>query len=123
MLRSQQDERLRADRLLALVFCGVTGFNAVLLYHHAVEGTWGWLIILLVVGVVFPGLIPYAHVIQALRRGRLRERWREAAAASIGAIDSMAILTHWPDALIDVSWVSAFIIGTLAAFVLVSYAR
>jgi 8-oxo-dGTP pyrophosphatase MutT (NUDIX family) len=29
----------------------------------------------------------------------------------IGAIDRIAILSHWPEALIDVSWVSTFLIG------------
>ena len=29
----------------------------------------------------------------------------------IGAIDCIAILSHWPEALIDVSWVSTFLIG------------
>ena len=42
---------------------------------------------------------------------------------AIGAIDSIAILSHWPGALIDVSWVSAFIIGTAAAFFLVVQSR
>jgi len=37
----------------------------------------------------------------------------------IGAIDRIAILSHWAEALIDVSWVSTFLIGSAAAFLLV----
>ncbi len=117
------DERLRADHLLGLVFCAVTGFNLVLLYNHAVEGHWGWFTLILLVCVVFPGLVPYFNLIQAFREGRLRRRWQEPFATIIGAIDSVAILSHWPDALIDVSWVSAFLIGTAAAFFLVVQSR
>ncbi len=120
---SQERERLRGDHLLGLVFCAVTGFNLVLLYNHAVEGHWGWLTLILFVCVLFPGLVPYFNLIEAFREGRLKRRWQEPFAMIIGAIDSIAILSHWPDALIDVSWVSAFIIGTSAAFLLVVQSR
>jgi len=122
-LERQQDERLRADHLLGLVFCGVTGFNLVLLFNHAVERNWGWLTLILLVCVLFPGLVPYFNLIQAFREGRLGRRWQEPFAVIIGAVDSIAILSHWPDALIDVSWVSVFLIGTAAAFLLVVQSR
>ncbi len=122
-LERHQDERLRADHLLGLVFCGVTGFNLVLLFNHAVERNWGWFTLILLVCVLFPGLVPYFNLIQAFREGRLGRRWQEPFAVVIGAIDSIAILNHWPDALIDVSWVSAFLIGTAAAFLLVVQSR
>lgn len=121
--RSSHNERLRANHLLGLVFCGVTGFNLVLLFNHAIEGNWGWFTLILLVCVLFPGLIPYFNLIQAFREGRLRKRWQEPFAALIGAIDSIAILNHFPDAIIDVSWVSAFLIGTAAAFLLVVQSR
>lgn len=122
-LRSHQHERIRADHLLGLLFCGVTGFNLVLLYNHAIERNWGWFTLILLVCVLFPALIPYFNLIQAFREGRLKKRWQEPFSVAIGAIDSIAILNHWPDALIDVSWVSAFIIGTAAAFLLVVQSR
>ncbi len=121
--RSSPDERLRADHLLGLVFCGVTGFNLVLLYNHAVEANWGWFTLVLLVCVLFPGVVPYFNLIRAFREGHLMRRWQEPFAVVIGAIDSIAILSHWPDALIDVSWVSAFLIGTAAAFLLVVQSR
>ena len=120
---SRQEERLRADHLLGLVFCGVAGFNLVLLYNHAVEGHWGWFTLIFVVCVLFPGVIPYFNLSQAFQERRLKGRWQEVAAALIGAIDSIAILHHWPEALIDISWVSAFMIGTAAAFLLVVQSR
>lgn len=119
----QQDERVRADHLVGLVFCSVTGFNLVLLYNHAIHGNWGWFTLILLVCVFFPGLVPYFNLVQALRGGRLRRRWQEPLGLVIGAIDSIAILSHWPDALIDLSWVSAFIIGTAAAFFLLVQSR
>ena len=121
--RTSQDEQLRANHLLGLVFCGVTGFNLVLLYNHAVERNWGWFTLILLVCVLFPGLVPYFNLIHAFREGHLRRRWQEPFAVIIGAIDSIAILNHFPDALIDVSWVSAFLIGTAAAFLLVVQSR
>ena len=121
--RSTLDEGLRADHLLGLVFCSVTGFNLVLLYEHAIVRNWGWFTLILVVCVLFPGVVPYFNLIQAFREGRLKRRWQEPFAVIIGAIDSIAILSHWPDALIDVSWVSAFLIGTAAAFLLVIQSR
>lgn len=120
---SQQDERVRADHLLGLVFCSVTGFNLVLLYRHATEGNWGWFTLIFFVCVLFPALVPYFNLIRAFREGGLKRRWQEPFAMAIGALDSIAILSHWPDALIDVSWVSAFIIGTAAAFLLVVRSR
>jgi hypothetical protein len=121
--KSQQDERIRADDLVGLIFCAVTGFNLILLYYHAIEGSWGWFTLILLVCVLFPGLVPYFNFVQALREGRLKRRWQEPFAVVIGSIDSIAILHHWPDALIDVSWVSTFIIGTAAAFLLVIQSR
>lgn len=118
-----QDERVRANHLVGLIFCSVTGFNLVLLYNHAIQGNWGWFTLLLLVCVLFPGLVPYFNLAQALREGRLRRRWQEPVGVVIGAIDSIAILSHWPGALIDVSWVSTFIIGTAAAFFLVVQSR
>jgi len=118
-----QHEQIRADHLLGLLFCGVTGFNLVLLYNHAIKGNWGWFTLILLVCVLFPALVPYFNLNQAFREGRLKRRWQEPFAVAIGAIDSIAILNHWPDALIDVSWVSAFIIGTAAAFLLVIQSR
>jgi len=41
----------------------------------------------------------------------------------IGAIDCIAILSQWPEALINVSWVSTFLIGSAAAFPLVVESR
>ncbi len=122
-LERRRDERLRADHLLGLVFCGVSGFNLVLLFNHAVERNWGWFTLILLVCVLFPGLVPYFNLVQAFREGLLRRSWQEPFAVIIGAIDSMAILNHWPDALIDVSWISAFLIGTAAAFLLVVQSR
>lgn len=121
--QSHQHERIRADHLLGLLFCSVTGFNLVLLYNHAVERNWGWFTIILLVCVLLPALVPYFNLIQAFQEGRLKKRWQEPFAVVIGAIDSIAILNHWPDALIDVSWVSAFIVGTSAAFLLVVQSR
>lgn len=121
--RSPQGERLRANHLLGLFFCCVAGFNLVLLYFHALEGNWAWFAMILLVCVLFPGIVPYLNLIQALREGRLKGSWREAAAVVIGAIDSIAILSHWPGALIDVSWVSTFLIGSAAAFLLVVQSR
>ena len=121
--RSRQDERLRANHLLGLFFCCVTGFNLVLLYPHALEGNWGWFALISLVCVLCPGIIPYLNVIQAFREGRLKRSWREASAMVIGAIDSAAILNRWPEALIDVSWISTFLIGGVAAFFLVVQSR
>jgi hypothetical protein len=121
--RPRQDEHVRVDHLVGVIFCGVTGFNAVLLYNHAIQGNWGWFTLILLVCVLFPGLVPYFNLVQALREGRLKRRWQEPLGVVIGAIDSAAILSHWPGALVDVSWVSAFIIGTAAAFFLVVQSR
>lgn len=120
---SQPEERIRAAHLLGLVFCAVTGFNLILLYRHAIEGNWAWFILILLVCVLFPGLVPYFNLVQALREGHLKRRWQEPFAVIIGAVDSIAILSHWPDALVDVSWVSTFLIGTAAAFLLVIHSR
>lgn len=62
-----KDERVRADRLVGLIFCSVAGFNLVLLYNHAIEGNWGWFTLVLLVCVLFPSLVPYFNLIQALR--------------------------------------------------------
>lgn len=120
---SHQDAQIRGDLLLGLVFCAVTGFNLVLLFHHATKGNWGWFTLILLVCVLFPGLVPYFNFVRAVREGRLKNRWQEPFALIIGAFDSVAILSHWPDALIDVSWVSTFIIGTAAAFLFVVHSQ
>ncbi|MDE2059635.1 MAG: hypothetical protein KGL31_08060 [candidate division NC10 bacterium] len=119
----RKDERFRVEHLVGLIFCSVAGFNLVLLYNHAIRGNWGWFIIVLLVCVLFPGLIPYFNLVRALREGDLMLRWQEPFGVAVGAIDSVAILSHWPDALIDVSWVSTFIIGTAAAFFLIVQSR
>src|SRR5574337_461714 len=119
----RKDARVRAGQLVGLIFCSVAGFNLVLLYNHAIQGNWGWFTIILLVCVLFPGLVPYFNLVQALREGGLKRRWQEPFGMAIGAIDSVAILSHWPDALIDVSWVSTFIIGTAAAFFLIVQSR
>jgi len=41
----------------------------------------------------------------------------------IGAIHRIAILSQWPEALTDVSWVSTFLIGSATAFLLVVQSR
>lgn len=41
----------------------------------------------------------------------------------VGAIDRIGILSHWPEALTDVSWVSTFLIGSAAAFLLFVQSR
>ena len=41
----------------------------------------------------------------------------------IGAIDCIAILSQWSEALINVSWISTFLIGSAAAFPLVVQLR
>lgn len=41
----------------------------------------------------------------------------------VGAIDRIGILSHWSQALTDVSWVSTFLIGTAAAFLLLVQSR
>lgn len=86
-----KDERMRADRLVGLIFCGVAGSNLVLLYNHVIEGKGDWFIFVLLVCVLFPGLVPYFNLVQAILEGRLKRRW----------------------------WVSTSIIGTAAAFSLV----
>jgi len=41
----------------------------------------------------------------------------------IGAIDRIVVLSHWPEVLTDVAWVSTFLIGSAAAFLLVVQSR
>jgi hypothetical protein len=41
----------------------------------------------------------------------------------VGAIDRVGILSHWSQALTDVSWVSTFLIGSAAAFLPVVQSR
>ena len=52
----RKDERVRAKDLVGLIFCSVAGFNVVLLYHHAIQGTWGWFTIILLGASCFPVL-------------------------------------------------------------------
>jgi len=115
-MRLQHSEGARAEFLLGLLLAAVTGFNLILLYKNVLAGQLGWVILIFVVGVLIPGTIPVMNVVWALKKGDLPSRWRDLAAAGIGAMDSLAILAHWPEALEDISWVSVFIIGSLLAF-------
>lgn len=115
-MRLQHSEGARAEFLLSLLLAAVTGFNLVLLYKNALAGQLGWVILIFVAGVLIPGTIPVKNLVWAIKKGDLPSRWRDLAAAGIGAMDCLAILAHWPEALEDISWVSVFIIGSLLAF-------
>ncbi len=106
----------RGGCILGLFLSAVTGFNAVLLYKHATIRQPGWFVLILLVGFLLPGAIPFASVMESLRAGEVHRRWREAVAALIGAIDCIAVLTRWPEGLEDLSWVSLYIIFSTMAF-------
>jgi hypothetical protein len=111
---------MRPDRgrlILNLLLSAVTGFNAVLLYQHALHRNTGWFILILLIGFLLPGALPFANAVEAMRRGELFHRWREPVACLIGAVDCWAILKQWPDGLDDLSWVSLYIIASAMAFV------
>lgn len=119
-MQVEHSKESRADFLLGLFLAAVTGFNLVLVYKHAVAGDLGWFLAILVLGVLIPGTIPFMNFARAAKMGVLPSRWRDLVAAGIGAMDSLAILAHWPKALEDLSWVSIFIIGSILAFILLS---
>lgn len=106
----------RGGFLLGLFLSAVTGFNAVLLYHHAVHRNGGWFLLVLLLGFLLPGAIPFASVMDSLRMRELHRRWREVVAFLIGALDCWAILMRWPEGLGDLSWVSLYIITSAMAF-------
>lgn len=110
----------RADFLLGLFLSAVMGFNLVLVYKHAMAGDLGWFLAILVLGVLIPGTIPFMNFARAAKMGIIHSRWRDLVAAGIGAMDSLAILAHWPKALEHLSWVSIFIIGSVLAFILLA---
>lgn len=110
----------RADFLFGLGLAAVTGFNLVLAYQNALHGRPGWFVLVLVVGVLIPGTIPFLNLLEAIRAGRFASRWRDVVAGGIGATDAAAILAHWPEAIEDVSWVSMFILGSLLAFIILT---
>ena len=106
----------RGGFILGLFLSAVTGFNAILLYKHATFRHPGWFVLILLGGFLLPGAIPFSSMIESLRAGELHRRWREAAAALIGAVDCLAILARWPEGLEDLSWVSLYIIFSTMAF-------
>ena len=106
----------RGGFLLGLFLSAVTGFNAILLYHHAMLRHTGWLFFIFLGGVLLPGAIPFSGIMESLRAGEVHRRWREAVAFLIGAADSLAVLTRWPEGLEDLSWVSLYIIFSTMAF-------
>ena len=106
----------RGGFILNLFLSAVTGFNALLLYAHAVQRNGWWFFLLLVLGFLLPGAMPFASVMDSLRAGDARRRWREGVAFVIGAVDSWAVLKQWPEGLDDVSWVSLYIIVSAMAF-------
>ncbi|MFQ5656729.1 MAG: hypothetical protein ACE5G5_04255 [Candidatus Methylomirabilales bacterium] len=115
--------RLEEDRpqfLLRLFLTAVTGFNVVLTSAQGLEGNWGWVIILGVVGVAIPGTVPFLRIIQTYKQGRVPFSWRELLAFGIGAVDAVAIITRWYEGLQVTSWVSVFLISSFMAFLLLA---
>ncbi len=106
----------RGGFILGLFLSAVTGFNTVLLYSHAVHRNGWWFFLILVLGFLLPGAMPFASVMDSLRAGEAQRRWREAVAALIGAVDCWAVLSRWPEGLEDLSWVSLYIIVSAMAF-------
>lgn len=106
----------RGGFILGLFLSAVTGFNAVLLYQHAIHRNGGWFILILFLGFLLPGAIPFANFMNSLRAGELHRQWREGVAALIGAGDCWAILSRWPEGLGELSWVSLYIIASAMAF-------
>ncbi|MFQ5882495.1 MAG: hypothetical protein ACE5I9_08510 [Candidatus Methylomirabilales bacterium] len=121
--KSKGSIRLEEDRpqfLLRLFLTAVTGFNIVLASAQALEGNWGWVIILGVVGVLVPGTVPFLRLIQTHKEGMVTLSWRELVAFGIGAVDAVAIITRWSEGLEVTSWVSVFLISSLLAFLLLA---
>lgn len=115
--------RLEEDRpqfILRLFLTAVTGFNVVLAFAQALEGNWGWVLTLVVVGVLVPGVIPFLRLIQSYKERTIPFSWRELVACGIGAVDAVAIITRWSDGLEVTSWVSVFLISSLLAFLLLA---
>lgn len=115
--------RLEEDRpqfLLRLFLTAVTGFNVVLASAQGLEGNWGWVIVLGLVGVGIPGTVPFLRIIQTYKQGRVPFSWRELLAFGIGAADAVAIITRWSDGLQVTSWVSVFLISSFLAFLLLA---
>lgn len=106
----------RGGFILNLLLSAVTGFNAVLMYKHAAHGNTGWFILILLIGFLLPGALPFANAMEAWRRGEIHRRWREPVACLIGAVDCWAVLNRWPEGLADLSWVSLYIIVSAMAF-------
>ncbi len=106
----------RGGFILNLFLSAVTGFNLVLLYKHAVQRNTGWFILILLIGFLLPGAMPFANAMDAVRRGEILRHWREPLACLIGAVDCWAVLTRWPEGLEDLSWVSLYIIASAMAF-------
>lgn len=115
--------RVEEDRpqfLLRLFLTAVTGFNVVLAAGQAMRGNWGWVLLLLVVGVLIPGTIPFLRLIQPQKGGIVALSWRDVLAFGIGAVDALAIITRWSDGLQIVSWVSVFLISSFLVFLLLA---
>ncbi len=115
--------RLEEDRpqyIIRLFLIAVTGFNIVLAAAQGLAGNWGWVVTLVLVGVLIPGTIPFVRLIQSFKEGVVPLSWRELLAACMGAIDAAAIITRWSDGLEVTSWVSVFLIASFLAFVLLA---
>jgi len=115
--------RLEEDRpqyIIRLFLIAVTGFNIVLAAAQGLAGNWGWVVTLVLVGVVIPGTIPFVRLIQSFKEGVVPLSWRDLLAACMGAIDAAAIITRWSDGLEVTSWVSVFLIASFLAFVLLA---
>lgn len=115
--------RLEEDRpqyIIRLFLIAVTGFNIVLAAAQGLAGNWGWVVTLVLVGVVIPGTIPFLRLIQSFKEGVVPLSWRELLAVCMGAIDAAAIITRWSDGLEVTSWVSVFLISSFLAFILLA---
>jgi hypothetical protein len=106
----------RGGYILRLLLSAVTGFNSILLIKHAGQRNGLWFILILLVGFLLPGAIPFSAMMDSLRAGELHRRWREIVAGGIGAVDCWAIIHRWPEGLEDLSWVSLYIIVSGLAF-------
>jgi len=115
--------RLEEDRpqyIIRLFLIAVTGFNIVLAAAQGLAGNWGWVVTLVLVGVVIPGTIPFLRLIQSFKEGVVPLSWRDLLAVCMGAIDAAAIITRWSDGLEVTSWVSVFLISSFLAFILLA---
>jgi len=115
--------RVEEDRpqfLLRLFLTAVTGFNVVLASAQAMKGNWGWVLVLVVVGVVIPGTVPFLRLIHTRTGGMVALSWRDVLAFGIGAVDAIAIITRWSDGLQITSWVSVFLISSFLVFLLLA---